>query len=92
MEGVTFEAFVGDQKLLDAIVRRLEIIGEASTRISKRFKEDHPLLPWRDMKAMRNKLIHEYDKVNLRAVFSTTKQDVPRLRGQIALILRELSQ
>lgn len=88
-EGMQLEAFIADEKLVSAVVRKLEIIGEASTRISPDFKKANPEIPWREMKAMRNKLIHEYDNVNLRAVFSTVCNDLPSLRHQIETFLRK---
>ncbi len=90
MQGVSLEDFLADMKLVDAVIRRLEIIGEASTRIGSTFKSKFPEITWREMKAMRNKLIHEYDRVNLRA--STVQEDLPNLRDQVVAVLDKQSR
>ena len=59
-----------------AIIRKIEIIGEATSRISKTFRDEYPELPWIDMKDMRNKLIHNYFGVNIRHVWNVVEQDI----------------
>jgi uncharacterized protein with HEPN domain len=61
--------------LQDAVYRRFEVIGEASTKISEDFKLAHPEIEWRLMKLMRNKLIHEYFGISSNAVFATILED-----------------
>jgi uncharacterized protein with HEPN domain len=61
----TKEDFFGDLQCQDAVIRRLEIIGEAARRISEETQAAYPDLPWRDMVGMRNIMIHEYDDVDL---------------------------
>ncbi len=89
-EGINFEKFVQDEVLQNAVIRKLEIIGEASTKISTPFKDRHLNFPWREMKAMRNKLIHEYEGVNLRTVWLTIKNDLPQLSKSIRDFLEPL--
>lgn len=76
-------AFYQDIKTQDAVIRRIEIIGEAVRRISAEFRADHPEIPWQQVAAMRNKLIHEYDRVDLVAVWEVARQDIPVLIAQI---------
>ena|ERR1700744_1328123 len=75
--------FLNDIMLQDAVIRRFEIIGEASAQISTAFKADAPQIQWRLMKEMRNKLAHEYFGVSVVTVYSTIKQDLPLLKQQI---------
>ena len=76
-EDKTEYEFVNDQMLQDAVTRRFEIIGEASTKISESIKDKNPGVQWRLMKGMRNKLIHEYFGVSAITIYSTVKLDLP---------------
>ncbi len=71
--------FEADVMLQDAVYRRFEIIGEASTKISDFFKQQHPEIEWRLMKLMRNKLIHEYFGISAGTVYATIVSDLPHL-------------
>jgi len=79
LEGVSLESFVVDTQLQDAVIRRIEIIGEAARRVSEKSRAEHPALPWRQMIGMRNQVIHMYDGVDLRVVWSTVRDDLPGL-------------
>jgi len=72
--------------LQDAVYRRFEIIGEASTKISDKFKSVHPQIEWRLMKLMRNKLIHEYFGISSTSVFATIMDDLPPLLAKLKAI------
>lgn len=63
----------------DAVVRALEVVGEAAGHISKEFQDAHPEIPWHKMVGMRNRLIHEYFRVNYAAVWDTVRNDLPDL-------------
>ena len=73
-----------------AVVRCLEIIGEATVNISKPLKEKHPEVPWREMKDMRDMLIHEYFGVSMDLIWGVVENELPALRKQIQHILKEL--
>ena len=62
-----------------AIVRTLEIVGEAARKISQEFKDTHPDIPWHKMIGMRHRLIHDYLHVNLETVWDTIRNDIPGL-------------
>ena len=69
--------------LQDAVYRRFEIIGEASTKISSDFKDLHSEIEWRLMKLMRNKLIHEYFGISSSSVYATIIEDLPSLLAKL---------
>ena len=88
IENKTESEFVNDQMLQDAVIRRFEIIGEASTKISEDIKNKNPGIQWRLMKGMRNKLIHEYFGVSAITIYSTVKLDLPILKEQLENLVK----
>jgi len=86
---VTKEEFCENKEKQYAVLRALEIIGEATKNISKQSKAKYPGVPWRDVAGMRDKLIHGYFGVNLELVWETVKNELPRLKKQISKILKE---
>ncbi|MGH6846959.1 MAG: HepT-like ribonuclease domain-containing protein [Methylocella sp.] len=84
-------AFRQSQRDQDAVIRNIEIIGEAARQIQKHapeFVTAHPELPWIEMRGMRNKMIHDYFDVDVNVVWSTVKDDLPRLKQQIDRLLK----
>jgi uncharacterized protein with HEPN domain len=79
LRGKTKEEFLRDTQCQDAIIRRLEIIGEAARRISSNTTAKYPGLPWKKMVSMRNIMIHEYDDIDLTIVWDTVQNDLPPL-------------
>lgn len=90
VKGIPFEEFVNDKKTTNAVVRSLEIIGEATKNIPSEIREKYPEIPWKKMAGMRDKLIHEYSGVNLAIVWETIQQDIPPLRPQIKAVKTSL--
>lgn len=86
-EGMEFEDFERDRKTQFAVIRALEVIGEAAKAIPTEFKVKHPEIPWREMSRMRDKLIHAYFGVDLRVVWKTIKEDIPELSKKLRKIL-----
>ena len=80
IEGLTFEQFKADQKTVDAVVRNLEIIGEAVRHLSAEAENLPGNVPWTDIGAMRNILIHEYFGVDINIIWQTVVDDLPTLR------------
>jgi uncharacterized protein with HEPN domain len=93
VDGVgSLAAFEQSQRDQDAVIRNIEIIGEAANRIQRdtpEFVAAHPQLPWIEMRGMRNKVIHNYFDVNLAVVWNTVKDDLPRLKRQIDDLLNQ---
>lgn len=82
--------FMEDELLQDGVIRNLEIIGEAVTKLSVELKEKHPDIPWGEISGMRNRLIHGYLSVNLEIVWDTVQKVLPDFLAQIARIQRKL--
>lgn len=90
--GLDFQAFTKDNKTQDAVVRCLEIIGEASRQMPEDFKTARPEIPWRDIIGTRTILIHDYLGVDLVEVWRTVEKNLPELKDQIEKILAERKQ
>ncbi len=88
LAGMDFEKFSENKMAVDAVVRELEIIGEAANNLSDDFKNNNPDLPLRDAIDMRNFLIHEYFGVNKKIVWDTCQHELGPLRKVIALLLQ----
>jgi uncharacterized protein with HEPN domain len=86
--GMSENEFLANSMAHDAVVRQIEIIGEAARNVSDEFQEKHPKLPWVKMIGIRNKIIHEYFNVNYAIVWDTTKDDLPFLKKAINKILK----
>lgn len=81
--GQTLDTFLNSLKDQDAVIRRLEIIGEAVKNLPEGFKHAHPEVPWTKIAGMRNVLIHEYFVVDIPAVWGTVQDDLPTLKKQL---------
>jgi len=81
LSDVDYEVFAANDMAIDAVVRELEIIGEAARNLSAPFAEEYPEMPWRRIKAMRNVLIHQYFGVNLKVVWDTCHSNLPQLKS-----------
>lgn len=90
VNGLRFDAFLRDLKLQLAIERSVEIIGEASRRISDEFKQAHPEIPWKRIIAQRNVLIHEYDDVKQERMWLVATVHIPALIPQREALLPPL--
>ncbi|MEJ2596763.1 MAG: DUF86 domain-containing protein [Anaerolineales bacterium] len=89
LENVDFKQFETDFRINFAVVRALEIIGEAAKRIPDTVREEYPAIPWRGMAGMRDRIIHGYDTVDLQIVWDVVKKDIPLIKPQIRQILTD---
>lgn len=83
----TYKSFSANDMMIDAVVRELEIIGEASSKFSKEFKDNHSDVAFRDATDMRNFLIHEYFGVRKQVVWDTCREDLPLMKRLISKFL-----
>ena len=90
--GLDFESFAKDDKTQFAVIRALEIIGEAARKIPKAVRFRYPGVPWQDMAGMRDKLNHDYFGVDLRVVWKTLQIDLPPLKASLDQVIREESK
>jgi uncharacterized protein with HEPN domain len=86
-----YDNFINDERLSKAICRSLEIIGEASSKINPDLKAAYPLVTWREMSDLRNKIIHHYFGIDYDIVWDVVITDIPELREQILLIIDDIS-
>ena len=91
IKDITFTEFKNDDKTVDAVVRNLEIIGEAIKNLSTEFKGKYPSVNWRGATAMRDRLIHGYFGVDIAIVWETITTDLPELKGEVGKIWKEIN-
>ena len=87
--GVTYEAFLADTKTQDAVIRNLEIIGEATKNLSEELRTKRSDIPWKSLAGVRDKLIHHYFGVNLDIVWQVVTGELPPVIAPLAEILDE---
>jgi uncharacterized protein with HEPN domain len=90
--GVDFETFCSNEEKALSAVQVLEIIGEASKGLPKSLKNRYPEVPWSEMAATRDKLIHAYHLVDLEVVWRTLKEDIPPLKKSMTRILDDIGK
>lgn len=87
IKGVTKSRFLMESMISDAVIRQIEIIGEAAKHVSEDTKKKSSQIPWKDITGMRDKLIHAYFGVDKEAVWDTAKRDISALKGQIKKLM-----
>jgi len=81
---MTYTSFVADTKTQDAVIRNLEILGEATKNLSKELRAKYPAVPWRSMAGARDRLIHQYFAINLDIVWQIATVELPQVASQLA--------
>lgn len=92
VEGMSFPDFEQDIKTQFAVIRSIEIIGEAAKKISDEIKTQFPRTPWKEICGIRDKLIHDYFGVDIDVIWQTLMQDLPTLKNDIEEIIESLTQ
>jgi uncharacterized protein with HEPN domain len=85
--GMKKVSFVRPSAVQDAVILRLEIIGEAARNVPADFQKENPQIPWRKIADFRNKLIHDYFGVDFDLVWNILQKDLPKLKKQISKLL-----
>lgn len=89
LEGFSYPQFEADFRTNFAVVRALEIIGEAAKRLPEDLRQGYPDIPWKGMAGMRDRIIHGYDNVDLQIVWDVVKRDIPEIKPKIERILMD---
>ncbi len=84
---ITYKEFVADEVLIDSMLFRLIQVSENSSKLTETFKQEYPTIPWRAMKGLRNKIVHEYGAVDLTVIYETVIQDIPELKESLLFTL-----
>ena len=92
IRGFSYETFISDKKTFNAVVRSIEVIGEAVKNIPDSVRSRYPDIPWKEMAGMRDKLIHFYFGVDREAVWITVKERIPTIRPIFEQIFRDLEK
>jgi uncharacterized protein with HEPN domain len=82
--GLDEPSFLADEKTIDAVVRNLEIIGEAATQLPTEFKAQHPAIPWPQIAGLRNRIVHDYAGIDVKLVWNILQTAIPKLAKQLA--------
>jgi uncharacterized protein with HEPN domain len=87
IKGLSYDAFSKDQKSIDAVVRNLEIIGEAANRLPDEFKEKYSEIEWYKVVGLRHRIVHEYFGIDLEIIWQILHKDLPELRDSLSQII-----
>lgn len=89
LDHVVYEQFADDFRINFAVVRALEIMGEATKRLPMSLRDSYPDIPWRNIAGMRDRIIHGYDSINLRIVWDVVKVDIPKVKPKIQKVIED---
>ena len=92
LKNVTYEQFKADFRINFAVVRALEIVGEATKRLPMSLRDQYPDIPWKRMAGMRDRIIHGYDAVDLEVVWDAVKAEIPRVKPLLQQILTDYEE
>jgi len=87
---LSFDDFKQDKKTVNAVIRSLEIMGEAAKKIPDDLRRKYSKIPWKEMAGIRDKLIHEYHGVDLEIIWKVVKEELPPVKPNILKMLKEL--
>ena len=92
VQGIRFDDFGDNEEKIFAVVKTLEIIGEATRHLPKSLRDQYKAIPWKQITGMRDRLSHEYFSVDLEVVWWTVHEDLPLLRETAKKMLEDLAQ
>jgi uncharacterized protein with HEPN domain len=89
MAGLDRDAFLGDSKTVDSVVRNLEVIGEAANRLPAEFRTSHPQVEWTRIVGMRHRIVHDYFGLDLGIIWQVVQKDLPDFKRRLARLREE---
>lgn len=89
-QGMSYEDLESDKKTIYAVIRCLEVIGEAVKKIPENIREEYTKIPWQEIAGMRDKLIHEYFGVDVETIWDTIQEDLSSLKDAVKKIINDL--
>lgn len=90
-EGMNMQSFSASSLVIDAVIRNIEVIGEAAKNLPEEIKEHHPEVPWSQIIGTRNKVVHQYFGVDLDIIWHTLQEELPIFYGQVKQILSKFT-
>jgi len=90
--GISYEEFIHNDQMVDAVERNIEKIGEAAAAIPDSIRDRNPDVPWKTIVGLRNKVIHHYFAVDHEVIWQIATKNIPATKGRIAEILKEYSR
>ena len=90
--GIDFDNFLQNEEKIFAVEKAIEIIGEAAKNLPDVVKDNYPTIPWRNIAGMRDKLAHQYWRIDVKVVWKAVREDVPRLKEMIVKVLEDLDE
>lgn len=87
--GMSLDDFMDDEKTIDAVVRNLEIIGEAARQMPEGFKSKHESIPWHQISGLRNRIVHEYFGIDLEIIWQVVAKDLSKLKKALPNIRQQ---
>ena len=91
-KNMDFESFAEDKKTINAVIRSIEVIGEATKTLPKSIRDQNPSIPWKKMAGMRDKMIHEYFGVDVEILWKVAKENMPSIKPLIQDVLKSLNK
>ena len=92
IRGLSYDQFAADKKTFNAVVRAIEVIGEAAKNVPDEIRRRYPLVPWKQMAGMRDKVMHFYFGVDREAIWLAVKESIPAVKPIIAQIVEDLGK
>ena len=90
IKGMTYEDFIADKKTRNAVIRSVEVIGEAAAKLPDEIRSKEPQMPWARIVGMRNRLVHEYFGIDNQILWKTVSESIPELNNEVKRLLDAL--
>ena len=87
---ISYDAFLANRMLVDAVVRNIEIIGEAAGRLPQEYKDKSTSVDWHKIRGLRNRIIHDYFEINYDIIWTVIQSYIPELASEINILLKNL--